>query len=135
MDLSGAYVGLTGYNMGLVGLLTFIITTAGPLFFHIAMLSVVLDHSWKVFEAAKSGFASTLLKYLVFVTTLTSGFYLLAASVYSLMLVLMRNHLFIWTVFSPKFLYQLVWSGVALLNFGLALFWAALINSSRPASF
>lgn len=131
VDLSGAYVGLTGYHVGLVGLLTFTITTAGPIFFHFTTLYIILDHSLRVHDGSKTSFATTILTSLTFTTSLTSVCYLFGASVYSVILMAMRNHLFIWTVFSPKFLYQLVWVGVALLNVVFSLVCGTLIFINR----
>jgi len=134
VDLSGAYVGLSGYNLVLVGALTFTITTSGALFFHIAMLLITLDHTWKVYDLTKVSFSSLLLSHLVASVTYTTSFYLTGVAVYSGVLIFMRHHLFIWSVFSPKFLYQLTWTGVAAINFLLSLLWASLIvlKSSPP---
>ncbi|RMZ86145.1 hypothetical protein DV737_g260, partial [Chaetothyriales sp. CBS 132003] len=61
VDLSNAYNGIAGYNVGLVGLLTFIGNWAGPIFWTIATCRLIAEH------------------------------------------------LFVWTVFSPKYLYQIAW--------------------------
>lgn len=98
IDLSNAYNGIGNYNVILVGILTFIGNWAGPIWWVSAthgMLKARKEKTkneeevhiqlWTVFTAA------SLLAVMVACTVL-------------------RAHLFIWTVFSPKFLYSAAWT-------------------------
>ncbi|KAH8689708.1 putative sulfatase [Talaromyces proteolyticus] len=94
VDLSNAYNGVSDYNVLIVGLLTFISNWAGPIWWISATL--VQDHS----PSAK---ATDRIALLSFNTT----FNLLSVMAACTML---RTHLFVWTVFSPKFLYSVAWA-------------------------
>lgn len=94
VDLSSAYNGIGSYNVILVGVLTFVSNWAGPIWW--ASMSNLLRprrdseiHS----PAALSTFH-------------------IAASLVSVMAACtaLRTHLFIWTVFSPKYLYTIAWA-------------------------
>ncbi|KAJ5313798.1 Aminoacyl-tRNA synthetase class Ic [Penicillium atrosanguineum] len=94
VDLSSAYNGIGSYNVVLVGILTFVSNWAGPIWW--ASMSNLLHpqqipgvHS----PAALSTFhiAATLVSVMAACTAL-------------------RAHLFIWTVFSPKYLYTIAWA-------------------------
>lgn len=83
VDLSNAYNGITSYNIPLVAVLTFLSNWAGPLY-------------WTT-TCPPSSRASL------------SWFYTLATFSISLACFILREHLFVWTVFSPKLLYAGVW--------------------------
>ncbi|KAJ2162531.1 major facilitator super transporter protein [Coemansia sp. RSA 552] len=98
VDLSNAYAGISRYSEGLVGILVFLGSWAGPLWWALALLAaggrsekargragalVVAGHFWQ---------ASALLTISVVAT-------------------LLREHLFVWSVFSPRYLYQAAWVG------------------------
>lgn len=94
MDLSAAYNGVGSYNVLLVGALTFLGNWAGPIWWVSAtnLLLSDLDSEGKECHIALSTFHS-------------------AVSLFSVMTActVLRTHLFIWTVFSPKFLYSIAW--------------------------
>lgn len=52
---------------------------------------------------------------------LTSTFYALALLTLSLSVTILRNHIFIWTVFSPKYLYQISWTVLAHWSVGIVV--------------
>lgn len=116
IDLSLAYNGISGYNAILVGILLFISNWAGPIFWASSTTMLLLGLYF-------DGDRAVLQKHISLVTlwTLTGVTAVMAACV------AMRTHLFVWTVFSPKFLYEAAWSvGVHLgVNVGLVslLFW------------
>ncbi|OAA46606.1 Alkaline-phosphatase-like, core domain protein [Beauveria brongniartii RCEF 3172] len=116
VDLSSAYNGIAGFNVVAVGILTFASNWAGPLYWTSATSTLLVDK----YSAGERGvFRQHVALLTVFAT----------ASVASVMAACttMRTHLFIWTVFSPKYLYAMAWNIAQhlLVNIGLsgALFW------------
>lgn len=116
IDLSNGYNAVGGYNVAAVGMLTFVSNWAGPLWWVSAMNLLLLQQH----RAARR---SILACHLTLLTSFT------AASLFFVMLActMLRTHLFIWTVFSPKYLYSMAWSLAQHLCvnvvFGSALFW------------
>ncbi|KAJ1972372.1 major facilitator super transporter protein, partial [Dimargaris verticillata] len=150
-----AYTGVSAYQVGLVGVLTFVSNWAGPIFWSVAtgveMLECVLAGFMQgqgtihtPHNAAKSPPLTTktgadcgcchpsvcqvsaadrppgvparqaLRQHLheVVGNTLSQLVFsqLFGITVLSLVVFIQRRHLFIWSVFSPKYLYQLVWA-------------------------
>lgn len=114
IDLSSAYNGVSDFNVITVGVLTFVSNWAGPVWWTSASNLLLLsseenpsrsaigDNQRKSSESSRGSFtqhASLLTLYV-------------AASLGSVMLACtaLRTHLFIWTVFSPKYLYSIAWS-------------------------
>lgn len=97
VDLSNAYNGISDYNIIAVGILTFCGNWAGPIWWASATLSYIMG--------GKQAHHLYLTQYLVLTTTFvtcSSAFTMLACT-------LLRTHLFVWTVFSPKYLYSIAW--------------------------
>lgn len=116
IDLSLAYNGISGYDAIAVGILLFISNWAGPIFWASGTTMLLLG---LYFDGDKQ----VLGKYI----SLTTLWSLTGVTAVMAACVAMRTHLFVWTVFSPKFLYEAAWSvGVHLgVNVGLVslLFW------------
>jgi ethanolamine phosphate transferase 2 subunit G len=98
IDLSSAYNGVNSYNVLAVGILIFVGNWAGPIWWAVSCCMLLLERTSSAREA--------LLRHFVLHTLFVSS---------SLMCVMMactllRTHLFIWTVFSPKYLYSMAWS-------------------------
>lgn len=116
VDLSSAYNGVSGYNILAVGILTFVSNWTGPIFWTSATNILLL-------RLHKQGQRDVLQQHiaLLSVFVLCSLFFVMAACT------VLRTHLFIWTVFSPKYLYTMAWSlGQHLcvnVVFGSLLFW------------
>ncbi|KAF2158178.1 alkaline phosphatase-like protein [Myriangium duriaei CBS 260.36] len=135
IDLSNAYNGVASYNITAVGVLLFISNWAGPMFWTTAgvvLLQMNTDQSvpapnviplppglsrktGKTTSATAStttvgsadhGRESAFQTHYALATVFT------AASLAATMVActVLRTHLFIWTVFSPKFLYAVAWS-------------------------
>jgi ethanolamine phosphate transferase 2 subunit G len=120
IDLSSAYNGVSGYNVVAVGILTYVSNWAGPIFWTSATNLMLLRLSGK---GQKNLLGQHLALLTVFVTS--SLFFVMAACT------LLRTHLFIWTVFSPKYLYSMAWSigqhlGINV-GFGSLLFWLSKV--------
>jgi ethanolaminephosphotransferase len=97
VDLSNAYNGITGYNVLAVGILTFISNWAGPIWWVFA-IAVIMDTTPAIKRTA-------MFEHFTLLTLFA------ACSTLSVMVACMvlREHLFIWTVFSPKFLFTVAW--------------------------
>jgi ethanolaminephosphotransferase len=97
VDLSNAYVGVQEYDTSLIGLLTFCSNWSGSIWWAIAGWVLVADRAedpWRDWFS-----------HLVIQSTLFS----VALALLSISVTVLREHLFIWTVFSPKYLYQIAW--------------------------
>lgn len=91
LDFSNAYTGLTRFNLGLVAAITFAMTWAGPL---LAALLLVARPP----RAARCPVSDL-------------GLWRSAVALGLLAnLVLQRNHLFIWSVFAPRLLFEFGWT-------------------------
>lgn len=101
IDLSNAYNGVSEYDMGVVGVLTFTSNFASAIYWSFA--------SWRF--RAKSHLARSARLQLLRSDALYSSFFY-ATLTLSLVIscVNLRFHLFIWSVFSPKLLYLLAWT-------------------------
>ena len=106
VDLSNAYNGVSGYNVLAVGALTFVSNWAGPIWWASASCRMWARHQQK----SGPGYFTLLM--------LFTGISTLAMMLACLLL---REHLFIWTVFSPKYLYTLAWVWQLLVNGGINL--------------
>ena len=116
VDLSNAYNGVAGYNVVAVGILTFCGNWAGSLWWTSATALLLSKHRrqgqwkpWVCHSATLTTFVSSSVLFVMLACTA------------------LRTHLFIWTVFSPKYLYSMAWSmGQHIcINIGLSslLFW------------
>lgn len=100
VDLSSAYNGVSTFNVGTVGVLTFISNWAGPIWWTSATTMLLLRKAWKE-ETGWSVYKGHV-AVLTFFTTVGVAAVMAACTV-------LRSHLFIWTVFSPKYLYCAAW--------------------------
>jgi ethanolaminephosphotransferase len=116
VDLSSAYNGVSDYNVLAVGALIFVSNWSGPIFWVSATNTLLL-------QLYRQGQKNVLRNHLSMITVFVTAslFFVMAACTF------LRTHLFIWTVFSPKYLYSMAWSlGQHLLinvGFGSLLFW------------
>jgi len=117
IDLSSAYNGVAGFSVAAVGLLTFVGNWAGPIYWAVAAAGLLVRS-----RPPEGGPAP----YLAHVAVLTLFATAAVAAVMAACTAL-RTHLFIWTVFSPKYLYCIAWEvGMHLgVNVGLGglLYW------------
>lgn len=130
LDLSNAYNGVADYNIAAVGILLFASNWTGPLWWAVAAVSRLLiersssikrsERAWVEEERAKlhADAVASVRKsediqkddiWLAHMATMTIFF---SASLVAVMgaCTALRTHLFIWTVFSPKYLYAMAWS-------------------------
>jgi ethanolaminephosphotransferase len=134
IDLSNAYTGLTSYIPVLVGLLTFIANWAGPIWWHVAAIYVlcsVCETTQPPMRGSRQEVQS--MKDSTAYEQWTGSIHLYlwgnalfyGASLISLTLAMIthRHHLFIWEVFSPKYLYQMAWMVFHLLSVSWTVIW------------
>ncbi|KAJ2376878.1 major facilitator super transporter protein [Coemansia sp. RSA 2607] len=106
LDLSNAYAGVSRYNEGLVGVLLFTANWAGPLWWAAAgFATLVLSAAGDTPVGLQDGCMQRLQSWIV-AAHLWQAVTILMLSV---VVTLMRTHLFIWSVFSPRYLYQIAW--------------------------
>ncbi|KAI0453226.1 alkaline-phosphatase-like protein [Xylaria acuta] len=127
IDLSSAYNGVSDFNVFAVGALTFVSNWAGPVWWTSTSNLLLLSSRAKATSDKRRGSGETtgdvFTQHASLLTLYT------AASLGSVMVACtaLRTHLFIWTVFSPKYLYSMAWSlGQHLvINMGLGglLYW------------
>jgi ethanolaminephosphotransferase len=94
VDLSSAYNGVGSYSVFMVGLLTFVSNWAGPIWW------VSMGHLLRSRKNIGSHKPAALL---TFHTAMSLVSVMAACTA-------LRTHLFIWTVFSPKYLYSIAWA-------------------------
>ncbi|KAH7087763.1 alkaline-phosphatase-like protein [Paraphoma chrysanthemicola] len=135
IDLSNSYNGISGYNVGAVGLLVFLSNWAGPLFWSLAGILLLGRHGAtqryiNTDELHVADWVAQERQYLndmarkeeksresrrsqriwtEHVALLTFGTGIMLVSVMAAC-TLLRQHLFIWTVFSPKYLFAMAWA-------------------------
>lgn len=124
VDLSSAYNGVRNFDVFTVGILTFIGNWAGPIYW-VTATNVLLLRKRKAGEKDVYRRHVTLLT----VFAASSVAFVMAACT------ALRTHLFIWTVFSPKYLYCMAWGlGQHLtvnIGFGGLLYWLGTLTQ-RP---
>ena len=99
IDLSSAYNGISDYNVAAVGVLTFVSNWAGPIWW-------VSTTTLKLIRFHRAGHKNVLGRHLRILSLFAATsllFVMIACTA-------LRAHLFIWTVFSPKYLYSMAWT-------------------------
>ncbi|CAN6227882.1 unnamed protein product [Urochloa humidicola] len=106
LDVARAYIGISSYSTTLSGIMMLFITYGSPLLLHLGMvvyisvkdgddISTPWQSKWS-YNLEKMIALPCLLPFLINAVALTS---------YTIVLLIMRNHLFVWSIFSPKYLY------------------------------
>ncbi|KAJ6378973.1 hypothetical protein OIU78_029066 [Salix suchowensis] len=106
IDVAGAFIGLSSHSMFLSGILMFIITYASPMLFLLSMLMYISVKCTSYLANHQNVDLGHLAKMILgFLCLVPVGLNSILLTSYTIVLVLMRNHLFVWSVFSPKYLY------------------------------
>ncbi|KAI9891322.1 MAG: major facilitator super transporter protein [Vezdaea aestivalis] len=100
IDLSSAYNGVSGYNVLAVGVLTFVGNWTGPIWWVSGVTTLLASQKERSGHVVSWSSHVALLSWFVSVSVLG----VMAACM------ALRTHLFIWTVFSPKYLYVMAWT-------------------------
>lgn len=106
IDLSNAYIGVQDYNTFLIGILTFCSNWSTSIWWAIAGLTLIENVNTSSDDALMKEEFQPWLSYIVTQSTLFS----LVLGLLSISVTILREHLFIWTVFSPKYLFQIAWT-------------------------
>lgn len=139
IDIAGAYAGLSGFQDGIVGLFVALLLYAGPLSFQFSLFLVFIFQDQEngaqqllALSAPRRFTFEELPLHIALLDALRTRFFARAWSVviYSLFITFQhRGHLFIWTVFAPKLLYEILHSialaiqSVVYLSFCVAYIW------------
>jgi ethanolaminephosphotransferase len=117
IDLSNGYNGVSGYNVAAVGILVFVSNWAGPIFWSLSGIVLLTDRSGKPVtidpkSSKKTEEQEKEEKESPFFNHFALHTFFIAGSTLAMMVActMLRTHLFIWTVFSPKYLYTMAWS-------------------------
>ncbi|KAK9713118.1 hypothetical protein RND81_06G004100 [Saponaria officinalis] len=106
IDVAGAFIGISSHSTLLSGILMFCITYASPMFIllSLAMYTSLKDESYS--RADETMEFGAILKSVIAIPVLVPlGINSVLLIAYTVILLQMRSHLFIWSVFSPKYLY------------------------------
>ncbi|XP_071117625.1 GPI ethanolamine phosphate transferase 2-like [Haliotis cracherodii] len=130
VDVAAGYVGLHDYHPLLIGLLMCLSTYAGPIFWMVSLLKYISTMDVNLDDVSRTNKLRVGHQEAA-VTVLMSR--ALPLSVYCVLVTVERYHLFVWTVFSPKLLYEGV-TTVVLSTFAILHAVLALSHSSRAKS-
>lgn len=106
VDVAGAFIGISNHSTVLSGVLMFIITHASPI---LSFLSMVVYSSLKDLRhlsyTKDLELGCILLTMIAFPCLLPLVLNSIVLTAFTIVLLLMKDHLFVWSVFSPKYLY------------------------------
>lgn len=102
IDFSGAYTGLDSFQPMVVGFLGILIHFGGPLLYSLLAIRTTVSQDLERFGTNLENSVDRVLTLFGCMRSLTL---LISSSI----LFAMREHLFIWSVFSPKWLYEIGW--------------------------
>jgi ethanolaminephosphotransferase len=106
IDIGNAYTGLENYNEVVVASLTFLIGYSGPIYFYLALLISLVKH----LNSRRPNVSTIKILFvwrLLLLGTITITFRACFVALFSVIIISLRYHLFIWTVFSPKYFYEI----------------------------
>ncbi|CAL9001848.1 unnamed protein product [Prunus brigantina] len=106
IDVAGAFIGISSHSTVLSGILMFMITYASPILFILSMVMYISVKETSYLPSPFSADSTELLKIMLgFPCLVPLGLNSILLTAYTIILLLMRNHLFVWSVFSPKYIY------------------------------
>ncbi|KAL6225089.1 hypothetical protein ACLB2K_003941 [Fragaria x ananassa] len=106
IDVAGAFIGISSHSTVLSGILMFIITYASPMLFILSMVMYISLKDTSYFVSPSDADSRQLLKMIIgFPCLVPLGLNSILLTVFTIVLLVMRNHLFIWSVFYPKYIY------------------------------
>ncbi|XP_057968422.1 GPI ethanolamine phosphate transferase 2 [Malania oleifera] len=106
IDVAGAFIGISSHSTLLSGILMFIITYASPMLVLVSMVMYISMKDTRRYLIPENGELGHILKMTVgFSCLVPLGLNSVLLAAYTIVLLLMQNHLFVWSVFSPKYLY------------------------------
>ncbi|XP_058461351.1 GPI ethanolamine phosphate transferase 2 isoform X2 [Malaya genurostris] len=114
IDLNAGYVGLSSFNFTWVGLFLTLNTFNGQILSYLILLHCLMtgrhrENNTECSEQNRATVSQLLMKVLSLANILPFTFYIIIVT-------LMRNHIFVWTVFSPKVIYDCFYMGLIMLQ-------------------
>ncbi|KAK6923831.1 GPI ethanolamine phosphate transferase 2, C-terminal [Dillenia turbinata] len=98
--------GMSRYSTVLSGILMFMITFASPMLFLLGLVVYIfVKDTSHLIRSESSSWGQNLMLMLGFPCLTPLGLNSILLTAYTIVLLQMRNHLFVWSVFSPKYLY------------------------------
>ncbi|XP_026388713.1 GPI ethanolamine phosphate transferase 2-like isoform X1 [Papaver somniferum] len=108
IDVAGAFIGISSHSTLLSGVLMFIITMASPMLFLLSLVFYISTKDASYLLLSKNGDLGHLLQMMIgFPCLVPLALNSVMLTAFTVVLFAMRNHLFVWSVFSPKYLYVL----------------------------
>ncbi|KAF9603908.1 hypothetical protein IFM89_038818, partial [Coptis chinensis] len=106
VDVAGAFIGMSSHSTLFSGILMFIITYASPLLCLLCMTMYISLKDFNYLLACEDADLGHLLQIFLGIPSLVPlSINSVMLTTFTVILLLMRNHLFVWSVFSPKYLY------------------------------
>ncbi|XP_042507866.1 GPI ethanolamine phosphate transferase 2 isoform X2 [Macadamia integrifolia] len=106
IDVAGAYIGLSSHSTLFAGILMFTITFASPLLLLLSMVMYISIKDMRYLSVSQvADMGHLLLNTIAFPSLVPLSLNSILLTTFTVVLLLMRNHLFVWSVFSPKYLY------------------------------
>ncbi|CAH9144929.1 unnamed protein product [Cuscuta epithymum] len=105
IDVAGAFIGVSNHSTLLSGILMFVITYASPVLSMLSMVVYIAMKDTVVRKSQEHAFGHLVKMLIGFPCLVPLGLNSILLIAYTIVLLLMRNHLFVWSVFSPKYLY------------------------------
>jgi len=125
IDISGAYTGLSTYSEFSVGFLVFLIGYSGPIFFCLSALVIIARMYYTEHSERGTHTYAKLAESTIFVCFSLALLRSIQLFVFSIVTMIMKHHLFVWSVFSPKYIYEILADGYLLFEFLLCCFMLA----------
>ncbi|PKA63214.1 ethanolaminephosphotransferase [Apostasia shenzhenica] len=119
IDVAGAFIGISSYSTMFSGMLMFIITFASPILSYLSMVVGISMRSIVSRSISEKPDLGHTLKLLIAPCLLPFVLNSVVLTTFTFILLLMRGHLFVWSVFSPKYLY--VCAATVSVYFGLSV--------------
>ncbi|XP_020255889.1 GPI ethanolamine phosphate transferase 2 isoform X2 [Asparagus officinalis] len=106
IDVAGAYIGISSHSTIVSGVLMFFITYASPILSFLSMVMYIsLKNTRHVSSTNYLDLGCILQTMIGFPCLLPLILNSIVLTTFTIVLLLMRDHLFIWSVFSPKYVY------------------------------
>ncbi|KAF5206763.1 Gpi ethanolamine phosphate transferase [Thalictrum thalictroides] len=106
IDVAGAFIGISSHSTLFSGILMFIITYASPLLCHLSLTMYISMKGTDYKLASQDAHFGHILQMMIGIPCLVPlSLNSVILTTFTVILLIMRNHLFVWSVFSPKYMY------------------------------
>ena len=138
-DFAGAYTGTTTFSKYTTGVLAFMMVFTGPILSYLGSFSYIITMSSTRLIAAPpppppaAAAATTTVQLFMFLTLLVYRCLIMIVSI--VVTWLFQHHLFVWSVFAPKFVYEVGQTCVIVSVFVFFWIWQMLLIQIKPNTF